>query len=55
MSRDHDATEKAMEKQSIVREREKQYNILTGLGWKSAGLLFLVLVIAILVYATFFR
>jgi len=54
VSRDNETTEERMEKQRKIKEREKQSNILTGLGWKSAGILFLVIIIAIILYAVFF-
>ncbi|WP_158290393.1 hypothetical protein [Halobacillus salinus] len=55
MSNSYESTEERMKNQRRSREREKQYNILTSLGWKSAGALFLLLVAAIVVYAFFIR
>ncbi|WP_181351100.1 DUF6366 family protein [Thalassobacillus sp. CUG 92003] len=55
MSKDNSTIEGRMKNQRQIRERQKQYNILTSLGWKSAGMLLLVLIIAIVVYAVFFR
>ena len=55
MSKENLTTEEKMKNQRQVNERQKQYNILTSLGWKSAGILFLIIVIAILVYTAFFR
>lgn len=54
MSRQNTPEEK-MEKQRKTKQREEQYGILTGLGWKSAGILLFVLIIAMMVYALFLR
>lgn len=55
MSRDNGTTEETMEKQRQEIERKKQYDTVTGLGWKNFGIAFLVIVIAIVIYALFFR
>ena len=55
MSENNLTTEEKLKNQRQERERQKQYNILTSLGWKSAGILFLILAIVIVVYTAFFR
>lgn len=55
MNRQSEKSEKEMEKQRQEIEREQQYHTVTGLGWKSAGIAFLVIIMAIVIYAVFFR
>jgi len=55
MSKDNAITEKKMEKQRKIKQREEQYGIFTSLGWKSTGILFLVIIISIIIYVVFFR
>lgn len=55
MSIPNDTLEKEMEKQRQEIEREKQYHTVTSLGWKSAGIVFLVILIAIVIYAVLIR
>ncbi|MFD2130491.1 hypothetical protein ACFSKI_04485 [Pseudogracilibacillus auburnensis] len=55
MNRDNGTTDGTMEKQRQEIERKKQYDIVTGLGWRNFGIAFLVIVIAIVIYAVFFR
>lgn len=55
MGKDIAIGDEKLRNQREERQREEQYGILTRLGWKSAGTLFLVLLIAIVVYAAFFR
>jgi len=44
-----------MEKQRQNIGRKKQYDKVTGLGWRNFGIAFLVIVIVIIIYAVFFR
>ncbi|MFG6179686.1 DUF6366 family protein [Halomonas sp. THAF12] len=53
MSSGHDTEKEYMKRKA--REKENHYNILTNLGWKSVGVLFLLLIIAFVVYTLFFR
>lgn len=55
MSDYHVTAEEEMAKQRKERQQEEQYGILTSLGWEGAGSLFLVLSVAVIVYAVFFR
>ncbi|SIS46266.1 hypothetical protein [Salimicrobium flavidum] len=55
MSKENETVEEQMDTQRRRREKQNQYDKLTGLGWKSAGLLFLVIITALIVYAVFFR
>lgn len=42
-----------MEKQRQDMEKEKQYNNITGLGWKSFGIALVVIILAGIIYAIF--
>ncbi|WP_373893060.1 DUF6366 family protein [Virgibacillus natechei] len=55
MSRDNGTTKEGVEKERQEIERKKQYDTVTGLGWKNFGIAFLVIVIAVVIYAVFFR
>ncbi|HLQ96595.1 MAG TPA: hypothetical protein VK108_09455 [Pseudogracilibacillus sp.] len=47
-------TEKKLKIQREKMQNEEQYTILTGLGWKTAGTLFLTVIAALTVYAGLF-
>lgn len=55
MNRDNVTTYGTMKKQRQEIERKKQYDIVTGLGWRNFGIAFLMIIIAIVIYAVFFR
>ncbi len=55
MNKDYKSTEEKIEKQRQTIERNKLYDIVTGLGWKGSGIAFLLIVMAIVIYAIFFR
>jgi hypothetical protein len=55
MNKDPKTSDDPMEKQRQNIERKKQYDQVTGLGWRNFGITFLVIVIAIIIYAVFFR
>lgn len=47
------SAEEIMEKQWQDRQQEKEYDNVTGLGWKNFGIAFLVIVIAVVTYTVF--
>lgn len=55
MSTNSKTTEDKMQEQRKTSQGKEQYENIAGLGWKGFGIAFLVIVIAIVVYAVFFR
>ncbi|GAA0440956.1 hypothetical protein GCM10008983_17580 [Lentibacillus halophilus] len=55
MSTNSKTTEDTLEEQSKMNQRKEQYDIIAGLGWKGFSIAFLVIIIAIVIYAVFFR
>ncbi len=55
MNKNNKSTEEILNKQRQDRQQEEQYDNVASLGWKKFGIVFLVIVVAIVIYAVFFN